>query len=46
MKANHLYDTWHFNRDIQTASTQNRDQFMNDMRKAVFKMFPINEENF
>ena len=44
VKANHIYDTFHFNRDITTHSTDEREKFMMDMRKAVFHIFDNDEK--
>jgi hypothetical protein len=40
----HLFDTWHFARDIQTASTAHHEQFRGDMTVAIFEIFPDNNQ--
>jgi hypothetical protein len=44
VKGYHIYDSFHFNRDITSHSSNHRDQFMKDMRKAVFFIFHDEEQ--
>ena len=38
--TNHIFDTFHFNRDIQThISSIENERFRKDMRRAVFELF-------
>ena len=44
IEARHIYDTFHFNRDIQTHKSDQHDKFMLDMRMAVFNVFSTEED--
>jgi hypothetical protein len=40
----HIYDVFHFYRDIQTHTSDNSEMFKEAMRKAVFTLFDNEEE--
>jgi len=40
----HYFDCFHFNRDIQTHKSDSFPKYQEDMRRAVFSIFPNDEE--